>query len=83
MWASQTPLRQFKGVPGEILAKVGRGGVGWGGEGWGRVGWGGVVRGLEAPALTQVEGLPGWQPRLEPRGGLAAQLTLTLVPPPT
>lgn len=23
MWGSQTPLRQFKGIPGEILTKVG------------------------------------------------------------
>jgi hypothetical protein len=29
MWGSQTPLRQFKGVPYEILTKVGRWLAGW------------------------------------------------------
>lgn len=34
-WGSQTPLRQFKGIPVEILSKVGRGAVGWLGVGSG------------------------------------------------
>lgn len=32
MWGSQTPLRQFKGIPVEILSKVGHRGGGVGGH---------------------------------------------------
>ena len=36
MWSSQTPLRQFKGIPYEILSKVGAAGGVARGRGGGR-----------------------------------------------